>query len=111
MPGLGGLRPRHKDSTNTGWRNASFRAFADYMQSDEFADNLAELEQLGARRLTVIMCAEAVPWRCHRSMIADALTVRGVLVLHVMTAEKANAHTLTAFARVRDGRLSYPAPA
>src|ERR1043166_4260042 len=73
MPGLGGLRHPRKDSINSGWRNASFRGYADYMQTPEFAQNLKELEQLGAARTTAIMCAESVPWRCHRSLIADAL--------------------------------------
>lgn len=94
MPGLGGLRHPRKDSINTAWRNDSFRGYADYMQTPEFAQNLEELEQVGAARTTAIMCAEAVPWRCHRSMIADALTARGVEVRHIMTAEKADLHKL-----------------
>lgn len=118
MPGLGGLRHPRKDSPNTGWRNASFRGYADYMQTEEFARNLAELCARKARqdehekgnRATVIMCAEAVPWRCHRSMVADALFVRGVPVLHIMSATKAEPHKLTSFAHVEDTRITYPGP-
>lgn len=108
MPGLAGFRQARKDSANTGWRNQSFRGYADYMQSAEFAESLVELEALGAARTTVVMCAESVPWRCHRSLIADALTARGVPVLHIMSAGKANAHKLPDFARVVDGGVSYP---
>jgi len=108
MPGLGGLRQPRKDSINTAWQNASFRAYADYMQTPEFSENLRELEQLGASHRTAIMCAESVPWRCHRSLIADALTARGIPVHHIMTAEKADLHTLRDFARVADGRVTYP---
>jgi uncharacterized protein (DUF488 family) len=108
MPGLGGLRHPRKDSINTAWRNDSFRGYADYMQTPEFAHTLDELAQLGAARKTVIMCAEALPWRCHRSMIADALTARGIAVHHIMTAEKADLHKLREFARVQDGSVTYP---
>ena len=108
MPGLGGLRHPRKDSVNTAWQNDSFRGYADYMQTPEFAKNLQELEQLSAARPTAIMCAEAVPWRCHRSMIADALTARGIPVRHIMTAEKADLHKLRDFAQVHDGRVTYP---
>jgi uncharacterized protein (DUF488 family) len=110
MPGLGGLRHPRKDSTNTGWRNDSFRGYADYMQTAEFEQNLLELLSLEAGRRVAIMCAEAVPWRCHRSMIADAVTARGVPVFHLMSATKADRHKLTSFARVEDGRVSYPSP-
>jgi len=108
MPGLGGLRRPRKDSINTAWQNDSFRGYADYMQTTEFAHNLAELDQLGAARTTAIMCAEAAPWRCHRSMIADALTARGVEVRHIMSREKATLHALREFAVVEDGRVTYP---
>jgi uncharacterized protein (DUF488 family) len=110
LPGLGGLRHPRKDSTNTGWRNDSFRGYADYMQTPEFDQALDELLAIAADRQVVIMCAESVPWRCHRSMIADALTARGVPVFHIMSAAKANPHKLTSFARVENGRVRYPSP-
>jgi len=108
MPGLGGLRHPRKDSTNTGWRNDSFRGYADYMQTPEFAENIRQLLMLEDGRKVAVMCAEAVPWRCHRSMIADALTARGVRVQHIMSATKANPHKLTSFARVEGERVTYP---
>jgi len=108
MPGLGGLRRAGKDSINTGWRNLSFRGFADYMQTAEFEKHLLELERLDRERRAAIMCAEAVPWRCHRSLIADALTARGVEVRHIMSAAKADAHRLTPFAHVEGTRVTYP---
>ena len=109
MPGLGGLRHARKDSINTGWRNDSFRGYADYMQTPEFEAALAELLEASTGRQAAVMCAEAVPWRCHRSMIADALTARGVAVEHIMSAAKKNAHKMTSFARVEGTRVSYPA--
>jgi uncharacterized protein (DUF488 family) len=108
MKSLGGLRHPRKDSPNAGWRNEGFRGFADYMQSDEFAAAIGELRATGARRRTAIMCAEAVPWRCHRSLIADALTVRGVPVEHIMSEEKRDPHRLTSFAVVDGERITYP---
>jgi uncharacterized protein (DUF488 family) len=109
MKALGGLRHARNDSTlNAGWRNASFRGYADYMQSDEFAAGLAGLLEIAAKRPTAILCAEAVPWRCHRSMIADAATARGVAVRHLMSPTSARPHTLNAMARVRRGRVTYP---
>ncbi|HYW44723.1 MAG TPA: DUF488 domain-containing protein [Bryobacteraceae bacterium] len=108
MPGLGGLRHARKDSINAGWRNPGFRGFADYMQTPEFAENLAGLERLGQAHVAAIMCAESLPWRCHRSLIADALTVRGIPVRHIMAAGKADLHHLTAFARVEGARITYP---
>ena len=111
MPGLGGLRHPRKDSINTGWRNSSFRGYADYMQTGEFHKNLDDLTLLAANAPTVIMCAEAVPWRCHRSLIADALTARGVTVLDIMTADKSQPHALTQFAKVDGPLVTYPAPA
>lgn len=108
IPKLGGLRHAHRDSVNTGWNNSSFRGFADYMQTPEFSSALARLEKLARTKLCAIMCAEAVPWRCHRSLIADALTVRGHAVRHIMTPTRANLHKLTPFARVRRGRITYP---
>jgi uncharacterized protein (DUF488 family) len=110
MAGLGGLRHARKDSRNTGWQNASFRGYADYMETPEFESNLRELIDLGAERRTAIMCAESVPWRCHRSLIADALTARGIAVAHIMSATKANPHKMTSFARVEGERVRYPSP-
>ena len=109
MPGLGGLRHARKDSINTGWRNDSFRGYADYMQTPEFEAALGELLHVSQGRRAAVMCAEAVPWRCHRSMIADALTARGVAVEHIMTAAKRNPHQMTGFARVEGTRVTYPA--
>ena len=110
LPGLGGLRRAKSDSINTGWRNASFRGYADYMQTPEFAENLAELIELAKRDRAAIMCAEAVPWRCHRSLIADALLVRGIRADDIMTAKRATPHKLTPFARVRGTKITYPSP-
>ena len=109
MPGLGGLRHSRADSPNTGWRNASFRGFADYMQTPEFADSLDSLIALAREERIAIMCAEALPWRCHRSLIADALTVGDVSVEHIMSATARQAHTLTPWAQVKRKRLTYPA--
>jgi uncharacterized protein (DUF488 family) len=108
MPGLGGLRQARPDSENTGWTNKSFRGYADYMQTGEFEKNLADLQSLEKGRTVAIMCAEAVPWRCHRSLIADALTVRGAAVEHIMSAARPEPHRLTAFARVEGERVTYP---
>ena len=109
LPGLGGLRHAHKDSINTGWKNASFRGYADYMQTDAFRDSLIKLMDLAATTPTVIMCAEAVPWRCHRSLIADALTARGIHVEHILSATSRKPHTYTPFARVEGESVTYPA--
>lgn len=108
LPKLGGLRHARPDSVNTGWNNASFRGFADYMQTREFTAALGRLEKLCKTRLCAIMCAEAVPWRCHRSLVADALTVRGCAVGHIMTPVRAHPHKLTPFARLRGQRITYP---
>lgn len=108
LPGLGGLRRPRKDSTNTAWKNDSFRGYADYMNSAEFNRNIDELIAHAERAATVIMCAEAVPWRCHRSLIADALTARGVRVLHIMDAGDARPHTVTSFARIDGAEVTYP---
>jgi len=108
MEQLGGLRHARTDSPNTGWYNSSFRGFADYMQTPEFAAGLENLMQLAAREQTVIMCAEAVPWRCHRSLIADALKVRGVRVEHIMSASRTQPHAVTGFAKVAGIRITYP---
>jgi len=108
MPALGGLRHAHKDSINSGWRNASFRGYADYMQTPEFEQGLDALMALASQQATVIMCAEAVPWRCHRSLIADALTVRDIEVRHIMGPGKWQLHKLTGFAQVEGLRITYP---
>ncbi len=105
---LGGLRHPRKDSPNTGWRNASFRGYADYMQTPAFKEGLERLEEIASRHSTAIMCAEAVPWRCHRSLVADALAVRGWAVEHILGAGKCSPHQLTSFLVVSDGELSYP---
>jgi len=108
MKGLGGLRHALKESPNMGWRNASFRGFADYMQTEEFKENLERLIEGSEKRPTVIMCAETVPWRCHRSLIGDALFVRGVQVRHIMTAGSSRDHTLTPWAKVTGRKITYP---
>jgi uncharacterized protein (DUF488 family) len=140
MPALGGRRPARRDSPNMGWRNAGFRGYADYMQTDEFGEALEELMASAEMRPStisptrpgraetrpstisptrpgraetrpypmVIMCAEAVPWRCHRNLIADALVTRGWRVLHIMSANRTDTHTLTSFATVSGDKLLYP---
>ncbi|WP_018025104.1 DUF488 family protein [Corynebacterium ulceribovis] len=105
---LGGLRHAKKDSTNTGWRNASFRGYADYMQTPEFVAGLDDLMFWAAEGKTVVMCAEAVPWRCHRSMIGDALLVRGYDVFDIMSPTKATPEKLTSFAKVDGREITYP---
>ena len=109
MPGLGGLRHAKRDSINMGWRNASFRGYADYMQTPEFEESLNELIQLTKQDRIALMCAEAVPWRCHRSLIADALLVRGIRAEDIMTLTRSPVHTLTPFAEVHGTILTYPA--
>jgi len=123
FPDLGGLRKPRRGSVNTAWRNESFRGYADYMQTAEFERGLADLIEYasGADRAaaeesrgslsgprTVIMCAEAVWWRCHRQLIADALVARGIEVCHITSASPAAGHTLTSFARIDAGRVTYP---
>ena len=105
---LGGRRPTRADSPNAGWRNKSFRGYADYMQTDDFRAGLEELLELAERSHPAIMCAEAVPWRCHRSLVGDALLVRGVRVLDIFDASQAREQTLTSFARVDGDRILYP---
>ncbi len=105
---LGGLRHASKDSVNLGWQNASFRGFADYMATPEFQAGLDELKSLAEKKTVTIMCAEAVPWRCHRSLIADALTTQGWQVLHIQSRKTANPHELTPFLKVQDGKITYP---
>jgi uncharacterized protein (DUF488 family) len=108
IAGLGGLRHARADSPNTGWRNASFRGYADYMQTPEFAHEVDGLARLATGTRCALMCAEAVPWRCHRSMVADALVVRGIPVEHIMGPNKRKTHVLTPFARVDGTEISYP---
>ena len=108
LPALGGRRRPVANSVNTGWRNEGFRGYADYMQSPEFAGGLEELMRIATQSPTAMMCAEAVPWRCHRSLIADALLVRGWSVLDIFDARKVTPHKLTPFAKVEGLRITYP---
>ncbi len=110
MPALGGLRHPRKDSVNTGWRNESFRGYADYMQTPAFDAALDALIRMSHEQRVAIMCAEAVPWRCHRSLVADALAVHGVPVVEILSESSYRMHTLTPFAEVDGTRLSYPEP-
>lgn len=105
---LGGLRRADPHSVNGAWKNASFRGFADYMQTPAFAAGIDELVALGVREPVVVMCAEAVPWRCHRSLIGDALLVRGIRVLDIMSEKDARPHAITRFARVHGLQIVYP---
>lgn len=109
MSVLGGLRRPAKDSVNVGWRNASFRGYADHMQTEAFAQAVDELAALADTRRPAIMCAEAVPWRCHRSLVGDALLVRGVEVLDIIDGGAPRKHSLTPFAKVDGTKVSYPA--
>lgn len=105
---LGGLRHARCDSPNLGWRNTSFRGFANYMQTSEFEAGLNRLMKLAGQKRSAIMCAEAVPWRCHRSLIADALTIRGIRVDDIMSMKSSQVHSLIPFARVQGHRITYP---
>jgi len=105
---LGGLRHTRKDSINLGWHNTSFRGYADYMQTEEFERGLAELLTRAEQKTTVIMCAEALPWRCHRSMIGDALLIRKVTVVNIFDKNKTSEETLTDFAKVQGTKITYP---
>lgn len=109
LPGLGGLRKPSRESGNDAWENESFRGYADHMETPAFAEALERLLALAAEMPTAIMCAEAVPWRCHRQLVADALVARGVEVLHILDSG-AKPHALTSFARVEGPRVTYPAP-
>ena len=111
LPALGGFRKPVPDSPNAGWRNDSFRGYADYMQTPEFEAALDKLIELGRERPLAFMCAEALPFRCHRSLIADALVARGHHVRHIMGPGRAEEHKLTTLARVNGGRVTYPASA
>lgn len=108
MAALGGRRHARKDSPNAGWRNAGFRGYADYMQTEAFRDALENLIETGGKERVAIMCAEAVPWRCHRSLVADALEVRGVPVVEIFSATHWRMHALTPFARVEGTTIIYP---
>ena len=108
IPGLGGLRHTRADSPNTGWRNLSFRGYADYMQSPESAENVERIAEMARAERCTLMCAEAVPWRCHRSMIGDALVVRGFRVEDIIGPAARRPHALTAFAHVEGTRITYP---
>lgn len=105
---LGGLRRARPDSPNKGWVNASFRGFADYMQTQEFERGLKELSKLARAKRVAVMCAEALPWRCHRSLISDALTVRGYQVEHITATGRPHPHRITRFARVEGFNITYP---
>ena len=108
LPGLGGLRRPRSDSINTAWKNASFRGFADYMQSSEFEQSLDALVDVAQREHVAVMCAEAVPWRCHRSLIADALVARDIPTEHIMSETRRDIHSLRGFARKIGSRVIYP---
>ncbi len=108
LEGLGGLRRTTKASVNTAWRNLSFRGYADYMQTPEFAESLGQLIKVAAGQHTAIMCAEAVPWRCHRSLIGDALLIRSIPVIDIMSEKTSKPHALTPFAEVDGDRITYP---
>ncbi|MGB3393482.1 MAG: DUF488 domain-containing protein [Stenotrophomonas sp.] len=110
LPQLGGRRRVQPGSPNGGWRNAAFQGYADHLQSAEFADGLQRLLQLAERRRTALMCAEALWWRCHRRLIADVLSERGIAVLHILDAGHVQPHVLSESAQVVDGRLIYPPP-
>jgi uncharacterized protein (DUF488 family) len=105
---LGGLRHPRPDSQNLAWRNASFRGYADYMNTTEFEEGLTRLLKLAQEKRCALMCAEAVPWRCHRSLIADVLLVRGASIEHIMSEKRRQTHSLTPFARVERKRVTYP---
>lgn len=108
MPGLGGLRHPMKDSPNMGWRNASFRGFADYMQTEDFKKSIDKLINIAKKKQVALMCAESVSWRCHRSLIADALQVRDVQVKHIMSQKSCKNHVLTPWIKVHGAQITYP---
>jgi uncharacterized protein (DUF488 family) len=108
LPGLGGLRHPLKDSINSAWQNAGFRGYADYMQTAPFKEHLAKLIELAAERRTAIMCAEAVPWRCHRSLIGDALLARGIQVEDILGRSSCKPHRYTPFAKIEGQVVTYP---
>ena len=108
MKNLGGLRPASKNSINDAWRNKSFRNYADYMQSNEFKEGVGELIKLSQHSTAAIMCAEAVPWRCHRSLVADALVAREIPVCEIISESAPQKHKLTSFAVVKGTEVTYP---
>jgi uncharacterized protein (DUF488 family) len=108
LEGLGGLRRPRPDSMNTGWKNASFRGYADYMQTPEFEVSLERLIEIARKERVAIMCAEAVPWRCHRSLIADALVARGIPTEHILSETRRDSHTLRSFVKASGARITYP---
>jgi uncharacterized protein (DUF488 family) len=108
LPILGGLRHPRKDSINTAWRNAGFRGYADYMQTKEFENGIQQLIQLAKDQMIAIMCAEAVPWRCHRMLLSDALSVRGLNVEHIISLKTRSPHVLSKFAKVKGITITYP---
>jgi uncharacterized protein (DUF488 family) len=108
LPSLGGLRKTRRDSVNTAWRNASFRGYADYMQTRDFVKAIRDLMRRVRGRTSAVVCAEAVPWRCHRSLVADALSVRGVKVVHLLSVTQAREHKTTSFAKVKGTKITYP---
>ena len=108
LAGLGGLRPTAAASMNTGWKNSSFRGYADYMQTFEFMNSLEQLITIAREKVTVIMCAEAVPWRCHRSLIGDALLIRGFTVDDIMNGTTSKPHKMTPWAKVDGYTITYP---
>lgn len=108
MPGLGGLRHARPDSINKGWRNGSFRGYADYMQTAMFTESLDQCIALAKDERCALMCAEAVPWRCHRSLIADALLARGIAVKEITSGVCARPHLMTPWARVDGTHVTYP---
>ena len=110
LEGLGGLRHTTKTSINSAWKNASFRGFADYMQTPEFARAVNELIDLAKEKRIAIMCAEAVPWRCHRSLIGDALLIRRIKVEDIFNEKASKPHLLTAWAKVDGNKITYPGP-
>jgi uncharacterized protein (DUF488 family) len=109
LPRLGGLRHARRDSPNGAWHNASFRGYADYMLTGEFEEGLVELRALAREATVAVMCAEAVPWRCHRSLLADALFARGVVVEHIVGRGSTRPHRLTPFAVIEGRSVRYPA--
>jgi len=108
MPEIGGLRHPKRDSVNIAWKNMGFRGYADYMQTKEFTDNLLKITALERENCLALMCAEALPWRCHRGLISDALVVRHVKVLHIISKDNTITHELTEFAHVEGNQITYP---
>jgi uncharacterized protein (DUF488 family) len=108
LAGLGGLRHTVKDSRNLAWENMSFRGYADYMQTSGFVEGIDELITIATEKQTVIMCAESVPWRCHRSLVGDALLIRGITVEDIFNEDSCRAHALTSFAHVTGEIITYP---